>query len=389
MSEATLPVPGTPTPCTILVIDDQEEMLVLISRYLKMDGHRAITAQSGAEARRQLAATTPDLILLDVLMHDVNGFDLCREIKAAPASRMVPVVLVTSLEGKEDRIRGIDAGCDEFLSKPVHRDELRARVRSLLKLQAAHRALEAEQLAQEQAKRAALRHTFERYVSPSVVEQVLQQTGSGGSFMADAGSRRDAAVLFADMRGFTRMSETLQPLQVVGILNEFFSKLTEVAHRHGGTIFSMAGDCLLIGFGVPLPLPDIEKSALAAARDIILETAALVQAWQATYGVQVGTGIGINRGEVIAGNIGSPSYISYTIIGDTVNVAARLTDLAQAGEIVCADRMHASATALRAWWAQEREYNVALKGKALPVRAWGYRPRAETAANTDRAMQTA
>lgn len=366
-------LPPSP-PCTILVIDDQEEMLLLISRYLKMDGHHALTAQSGEAARIQLAAGTPDLILLDVLMHDVSGFDLCREIKAAPASRMVPVVLVTSLDGKEDRIAGIEAGCDEFLSKPVHRDELRARVRSLLRLQAARKALETEQLAKEQEKRAALRHTFERYVSPSVVEQVLQQ-GDGGaaSFMADAGSRRDAVALFADMRGFTRMSETLTPLEVVGILNRFFSTLTEVAHRHGGTIFSMAGDCLLIGFGVPLPLPDIERSALAAARDIVLETAPLVRHWQQQYGVSVGVGIGINRGEVIAGNIGSPSYISYTIIGDTVNVAARLTDLARPGEVVCAARMRPAAAAMTGWQVCEQEYTVALKGKALPVHAYGYR----------------
>ncbi len=365
---------GAPTPSTILVIDDQEDVLLLISHYLKMDGHRALTAQSGEAARQHLAAATPDLILLDVLMHDVNGFDLCREIKAAPASRMVPVVLVTSLDGKEDRIAGIEAGCDEFLSKPLHRDELRARVRSLLKLQAARKALEAEQLAKEQEKRAALRHTFERYVSPSVVEQVLQQGESGGaSFMADAGSRRDAVALFADMRGFTRMSETLTPLEVVDILNQFFSTLTEVAHRHGGTIFSMAGDCLLIGFGVPLPLPDIERSALAAARDIVLETAPLVQRWQQQYGVNVGVGIGINRGEVIAGNIGSASYISYTIIGDTVNVAARLTDLAHPGEVVCAARMRAAATGMTGWQVREQEYTVTLKGKALPVHAYGYR----------------
>ena len=373
MSDPAASQLGVPAPCAILVIDDQEDMLLLISHYLKMDGHRAITAQSGAQARAELAAATPDLILLDVLMHDVNGFDLCREIKAAPASRMVPVVLVTSLEGKQDRIAGIDAGCDEFLSKPVHRDELRARVRSLLKLQAVRRELEAEQLAKEQEKRAALRHTFERYVSPSVVEQVLQQSDSGRSFMADAGSRRDAVALFADMRGFTRMSETLTPLEVVDILNQFFSTLTEVAHRHGGTIFSMAGDCLLIGFGVPLPLPDIERSALAAARDIVLETAPLVQRWQQQYGVNVGVGIGINRGEVIAGNIGSASYISYTIIGDTVNVAARLTDLAHPGEVVCAARMRAAATGMTGWQVREQEYTVTLKGKALPVHAYGYR----------------
>ena len=346
-------------------------MLALVSHYLHSDGYAVQTAQSAAAARQQLAAALPDLILLDVLMEDMNGFDLCREIKAAPASMLVPVVMVTSLDGKQDRIRGIEAGCDEFLSKPVHRDELRARVQSLLNLQALRHTLEAERLTAEQAKRAALRVTFERYVAPSVVEHILAD--GAASFMADAGTRRDAVALFADMRGFTRMSETLPALDVVAILNLFFSTLTAVAHRHGGTIFSMAGDCLLIGFGVPLPLEDNERSALLAARAIMLESAPLVDTWQQQYGVQVGVGIGINRGEVIAGNIGSPSYSSYTIIGDAVNVAARLTNLALPGEIICAAPLHATAGAMRGLLLLERTFEVALKGKALPVPARGYR----------------
>ena len=356
---------------TILVIDDQAEMLALVSHYLRSDGYAVLTAQSADAARRQIAATSPDLILLDVLMEDVNGFDLCREIKATPATMLIPVVMVTSLDGKEDRIRGIEAGCDEFLSKPVHRDELRARVRSLLKLQALRRMLEAERLAAEQAKQAALRVTFERYVAPSVVEQIL--AGGAESLMADAGARREAVALFADMRGFTRMSETLPPLDVVTILNRFFSTLTAAAHRHGGTIFSMAGDCLLMGFGVPLALADNQRSALLAARDIMQDSAPLLEEWQVQFGVQVGVGIGINCGEVIAGNIGSPSYTSYTVIGDTVNVAARLTDLARAGEIICAAPLHARADSMSDFLVQAREFEVALKGKAVPVRARGYR----------------
>lgn len=364
-------LPATlPTPYTILIIGDQAEMAALIAHHLKSEGYQTRIADSGAQARSQLLAFTPDLILLDVIMHDANGFDLCREIKLNKETMLVPVVLITSLDSKEDRIRGIKAGCDEFLSKPVYRDELRARVLSLLKLQTVRKALEQERLANEKGKRAAMRQTFERYVAPNVVEQILSE--GGNAFMAHNGERRDAVALFADMRGFTRMSEALTPLEVVGILNEFFSTLTAVAYRHQGTVLSMAGDCLLIGFGVPLALPDIERNALQAAHDIVMETRPLMAHWLEKFGVKLGVGIGLNRGEVIAGNVGSPSYMSYTMIGDTVNVAARLTDLARAGEIICAGRMHATAAAMAGQLVDERPYDVALKGKTLPVLAFGY-----------------
>lgn len=354
----------------ILIIDDQADMAALIAHHLKSDGYRTLIAGSGAEARSQLQLGTPDLILLDVLMHDANGFDLCREIKATRETQMVPIVMVTSLDSKEDRIQGIEAGCDEFLSKPVHRDELRARVHSLLKLRDARQALEREQLATEEAKRAAMRRTFERYVSPNVVEQILY--AGGKAFEDGAGERRDVVALFADMRGFTRMSEALAPQQVVGILNKFFSTLTEVAHRHDGTVLSMAGDCLLIGFGLPLALPNVELSALRAARDIVVQIKPLSALWQSNFGVQVGVGIGLNRGDVIVGNVGSQSYMSYTIIGDAVNIAARLTDLARPGEIVCTGKMRACADSMADELVCVLEHKVALKGKTQPVVAYSY-----------------
>jgi class 3 adenylate cyclase len=286
---------------------------------------------------------------------------------------MVPVVLITSLESKADRILGLQAGCDEFLSKPVHRDELRARVASLLKLQAARKALDHERSLIEESKRTAIQQAFERYVSPGVVGQILQ-TGNN-AFLQNNENRRDVVALFADMRGFTRMSETLLPSQVVAILNAFFSALTQVAHRHNGTVLSMAGDCLLIGFGVPLALADVELSSLLAGADIVRAIRPLQQQWKIDYGADVGVGIGINRGEVIVGNIGSQSYMSYTIIGDAVNVAARLTDLAAPGEILLTERLRAKAqaSALSVGLIDEKQLDTQLKGKSAAVRAFRYR----------------
>ena len=348
-------------------------MAALIAKYLQNEGISSVIARTGAEALAAVQLQVPDLILLDVLLPDANGFDLCRTFKTDKTTAMVPVVLITSLESKADRILGIQAGCDEFLSKPVHRDELRARVASLLKLQAARKALEHERSLIEEAKRAAIQQAFERYVSPGVVEQILN-TGDN-AFLQNNDSRRDVVALFADMRGFTRMSETLLPSQVVSILNEFFSALTEVAHLHNGTVLSMAGDCLLIGFGVPFALPDIEMSSLLAARDIVRKIAPLKTRWKLNYGADVGVGIGMNRGEVIVGNIGSQSYMSYTIIGDAVNIAARLTDLAATGEIVATERMRRTAQSpgLQADLIDGGLIETQLKGKSAAVRAFRYR----------------
>lgn len=354
---------------TILVVDDQPEMVQLVAHYLTRDGHHVVVALSGADARRHMASV-PDLVLLDVMMRDANGFDLCREFKADPATALVPVVLVTSLNDRKDRIRGIEAGCDEFLSKPVHPDELRARVTSLLQLQATRRELEDTRMANAAAQHATLRRTFERYVAPQVVEQILAQ--GGDPFGDGAGTRFDAVVLFADLRGFTPMTETLLPKDVISILNAYFSALTVAAHRHQGTTFSMAGDSLLVGFGVPLALESAERAAFAAARDMMLATEPLLREWKQRYGVELGVGIGLNGGEVIAGSIGSPSYSSYTIIGDAVNVASRLTAQAQAGEIVSSGLMKPHAEAMGLLLERTRDFEAQLKGKDKPIAACGW-----------------
>ena len=143
-----------------------------------------------------------------------------------------------------------------------------------------------------------------------------------------------AVVLFADLRGFSSISEQLEAPRMVPLLNEFFSLLTEITFRHDGTVFHMAGDCLMLGFGVPLEQPDSPQRAVCAAQEMLSGFAALAGSWKERYQVEAGLGIGINEGDVVAGNIGSSAYMNYTIIGDTVNIAARLCQRARAGEIL-------------------------------------------------------
>ena len=179
-----------------------------------------------------------------------------------------------------------------------------------------------------------LRQTFRRYVSPRVADKILEDAQLRDTLLATADARAHAVVLFADLRGFTSISEQLEPHHVVPLLNEFFSLLTEITFRHEGTVFHMAGDCLMLGFGVPLEQPDSAQRAVRAAGEMLTSFAALAQSWRERYQVEAGLGIGINEGDVVAGNIGSSSYMNYTIIGDTVNIAARLCQRARAGEML-------------------------------------------------------
>jgi class 3 adenylate cyclase len=179
-----------------------------------------------------------------------------------------------------------------------------------------------------------LRQTFRRYVSPKVADKILEDAQLRDTLLATADTRAHVVVLFADLRGFTAISEQLEARSVVPLLNEYFSLLTEITFRHEGTVFHMAGDCLMLGFGVPLEQADSAQRAVRAGQEMLSSFTALAASWKERFQVDAGLGIGINEGEVVAGNIGSSSYMNYTIIGDTVNIAARLCQRARAGEML-------------------------------------------------------
>jgi adenylate cyclase len=218
----------------------------------------------------------------------------------------------------------------------VSADEaLRARIEALLRAGSVRRKTAAAQLEAEIRRREELlRQTFRRYVSPRLADKILEDTQLRDTLLAAADVRTHAVVLFADLRGFTSISEQLAARDVVPLLNEYFSLLTEITFRHEGTVFHMAGDCLMLGFGVPLEQSDSPQRAVRAAREMLTSFAELARSWRERYHVDAGLGIGINEGDVVAGNIGSTSYMSYTIIGDTVNIAARLCQRARAGEML-------------------------------------------------------
>jgi len=214
-------------------------------------------------------------------------------------------------------------------------EPLRARIEALVRAGALRRKTAAAQLEAEIKRREeVLRQTFRRYVSPRVADKILEDSQLRDTLLTTADARAHAVVLFADLRGFTSISEQLDPHRVVPLLNEYFSLLTEITFRHEGTVFHMAGDCLMLGFGVPLEQADSAARAVRAAREMLASFGELARSWKERYQIEAGLGIGINEGDVVAGNVGSSSYMSYTLIGDTVNIAARLCQRARAGEML-------------------------------------------------------
>jgi adenylate cyclase len=351
----------------VLVVDDDPDMAGFLARLLKQQGMQAETAADGVTALKMIAATAPDLVLLDVQMPGPSGFDICRKLKSNEATALLPVVLITALEDQDSRVLGIEAGADDFLSKPVRREELIARVKTLRRLHETRKELEGRRLAAEIQHKEDIRKAFTRYISPRLAERVLNESRASEDVFRNLSDRAAVVVLFADLRGFTRLSETVPVSSIVPMLNQFFTVLTEAAHENEGTVISMAGDSLLVGFNVPVPQPDATSRAVGTARAMIQRFAPVAARWKAEHGVVTGIGVGIESGEVVVGNVGAPSFMSYTIIGDPVNVAARLMQTAAANEILVGPSASLSLHALLGRSTPLERREVVLKGKAEPV----------------------
>ena len=280
----------------VMMIDDEPLVIELTEAFLQGAGFRRFSSTSDAsDGIPTLLRERPDVVLLDINMPRVSGFEVLTQMQADPVLKHIPVIVLTSADDPDTKLKALELGATDFLRKPVDPSELALRVRNTLAAK---------------AHREALRKTFVRYISPRLAEGILD----GSAPFASPAQRADVVALFADLRGFTSITEAIDVQEVVGMLNEFFSALTDATYRHEGTIFNMAGDSLLLGFNVPFSQPD------AAA------------GWQARYGISTGVGIGICRGHAVIGNVGSPHYMSYTMIGNAVNAAARLMQIAQAGE---------------------------------------------------------
>ncbi|MFN0185261.1 MAG: adenylate/guanylate cyclase domain-containing protein [Aquabacterium sp.] len=356
----------------VLVVDDVEKNARLLADVLGARGFRTRTALSGEAALALVAEEPPDLILLDVMMPGLSGYDVCRVLRADPRHALLPIVLVTALDPATERVRGLEAGADDFLSKPVNQAELMARVRSLLRIKHLYdevqrqkaelanwnRDLElrvAEGVAQlERVSR------LKRFFSPALAEAIV----GGGADDPLKSHRREIAVVFLDLRGFTAFTETSDPEEVMGVLREFHAAMGELILAHEGTLERFTGDGIMVFFNDPVPVPDAAARAVRMALQMQHRTGELAQGWT-RRGYELQLGIGIAMGFATIGAIGFEGRIDYGAIGNVTNLAARLCGQAEGGEILAAPRVMA---ALGDAFLGEPAGELVLKGLARPVK---------------------
>jgi adenylate cyclase len=304
----------------ILAVDDEPANLALIRKLVTPLGYQLVEATNGQGALKAIAEHEPDVILLDVMMPDLNGFEVCRRIRAQPKFSGLPILLLTSLTATEDKAVGLEAGANDFLAKPFEEVELRARLRSLLRTKALQ-----DRLAD----------VLGRYVGDSVAHRVLQDPAGARRL---GGDRRTISALFADLRGYTSLADSKPPEVLLTLLNRYMSVATDVIFAREGTVADLLGDGIFAFFGAPVLHADDAKRAVLAALD--LQAAVSAMKLPELPGVQLQTGIGVTTGEAIAGNIGSERRMHYTVVGDPVNIAARLQVAAGPGQILTDETTH-------------------------------------------------
>jgi class 3 adenylate cyclase/CheY-like chemotaxis protein len=343
------------TPPRILAVDDVPQNLDIVQMRLQAHGYEVITAADGEEALVRVRQDEPDLVLLDIMMPKLDGISALRQLKQDAASRFIPVILLTAKSDTADVVAGLEAGGDDYLTKPFDQAALIARVRSMLRIKALH------DLVQEQAvkleKQAAELAEWNRSLEERVAAQVseIERVSRLRRFLApqvaeviassDAGSpmlnshRREVTVVFCDLRGFTAFTEIAEPEEVMTVLRDYHEALGKLIFHYEGTLERFAGDGILTLFNDPIVCADHAERAVHMAVDMRDAMTAVQERWR-KRGHSLGFGVGIALGYATLGQIGFDLRSEYAAIGSVTNLASRLCDEAKAGQILISQKIY-------------------------------------------------
>jgi class 3 adenylate cyclase/CheY-like chemotaxis protein len=368
------------TPPRILIADDNPDNLDIFRTRLAAQGYEIVVANDGEEALEKATEQTPDVILLDVMMPRMDGFEVCRRLKQ-PSRPFVPIIMVTAMADSKDIIAGLEAGADEYLTKPVDQAALVARVKSMLRIKALQDTVQ-EQTARIEAQSVELAEwnrtlqkrvteqlgelervaRLKKFLSPQLAELIVS---ANGEKLLES-HRREITVAFGDLRGFTAFAETAEPEEVISVLQEYYSALCCLIHQFQGTLQQFTGDGLMVFFNDPMPCSDPAARAVRLAVAMRQRVSELGGTWR-KLGYELDFGIGIAEGYATLGKIGFEGQFTYTAIGPVANLAARLCAEARGGQILISRRVFAL---VEDFVESEPVGELVLKGFQKPVLAF-------------------
>jgi class 3 adenylate cyclase/CheY-like chemotaxis protein len=331
----------------ILVVDDIPQNVKLLADVLTVKGYEVVTAACGTEALARIKSDKPDLLLLDIMMPDMTGYEVCQIIRADPSIRVLPVVLVTALDPSE-RLKGLQAGADDFLTKPINQPELLARVRSLLRIKSLYDQVETqkselaewnrtlEQRVAEGVAELERLSRLKRFLSPQVADLIL----AGGADDPLRSHRSEITVVFIDLRGYTAFTESADPEDVMGVLGEYHAAMGELIMAYEGTLERFAGDAIMTFFNDPIRVIDPAKQAIRMALQMQATFEKLAVNWR-KRGYDLDIGIGVAQGYATLGAIGFEGRRDYGAIGAVCCLAARLCAAAKGGQTLIPQRVMA------------------------------------------------
>jgi adenylate cyclase len=336
----------------VLVVDDLAPNVRLLEAVLSPKGFRVVTASTGEEALDVLGKEHPDLVLLDIVMPGMDGYEVCRRIRQDPETAFLPVIMITA-SGEEQKIRAIEAGADDFVNKPFDQAELLARVRSLVRVKRYHDTIESqaaelarwnrelEQRVQDQIEQLERVGRLRRFLPAQLADLII----SSGDESFLNGHRREITVVCCDLRGFTTFAETAEPEDVWGTLGEYHDALGDLIARFEGTLERFTGDGLVVIFNDPVPCDDAPLRSVRMALAMRERVQELADSWQ-RRGHELAFGVGIAQGYATLGRIGFSGRFDYASIGSVTNLAARLCAEAAPWQILITQRVNAAAEEL-------------------------------------------